>query len=107
MTRAMAPCLLLRRLRQVLLRQLDELRKRVRVVDRDGGEHLAIKLAHRELQAADELAVAQAAGAAGGVDANDPQLAELPLAVAAVAEGELAGPDQRDHRLPVQVVAAQ
>ena len=43
----------------------------------------------------DELAVPQAAFAAGRVDADDPQLAELALACAAVAEGKRLGPDER------------
>ena len=46
------------------------------------------------VQAVDELAVANAAFAAGRVDADDPQLAELALACAAVAEGEGLGPHQ-------------
>src|SRR5207253_6791875 len=55
----------------------------------------------------DEFAVAQAAGAAGGVDADDPEPAEIALADAAVAEGEDAGADQRDLRLLDRVVPAQ
>ena len=47
------------------------------------------------LQAVDELAVAQAALADGGVDADDPQLAELALADAAIAKGVDAGANQR------------
>ncbi len=46
------------------------------------------------VQAVDEFAVAEAPFAAGGVDADDPQLAELALACAAIAEGERLGPDK-------------
>src|SRR5262249_51722944 len=107
-TRALAPSLLLRRGRgQILPREFDELRKRVRVIHGEVGEHLAVQFALGPLQAANQLAVAQSAGAAGSVDADDPQLAELPLAIAAIAEGELAGADQRDHRLAEQVMAAE
>ena len=52
-------------------------------------------------------AVPHPAHPAGGVDADDPQPAELPLPHPAVAEGVLPAADQRDDRLPVQVVPAQ
>ena len=45
-------------------------------------------------QPVDERAVAQAALADGRVDADDPELAELPLAVAAIAKGIDAGADE-------------
>src|SRR5690349_1323232 len=44
------------------------------------------------MEAGDELAVAHVVQAAGGVDALDPQLAELALAGPPVTEGVLAGP---------------
>src|SRR3954469_17966348 len=55
------------------------------VADGDVGQHLAVELDLRELQAVHELAVRQALLARGGVDALDPQAAELALAVLAVA----------------------
>ena len=55
------------------------------------GQRLAVQLDAGPLQAGDELAVAQAAHPAGGVDADDPQPAELALADPAVAEGVDAG----------------
>ena len=50
----------------------------------------------------DELAVAQAALADGRVDADDPQLAELPLPVAAIAKGIDAGADECFFGCPQQ-----
>src|SRR5947209_15424797 len=91
---------------QVALGHLHHLVECRRVVDRDLGERLAIQSDVRLLQAVDELAVAHAAHSAGGVDAHDPQLAELALADPAIAEGVDAGADQGHQRLPVQVVPA-
>jgi hypothetical protein len=93
--------------RHVLAGQLDELRKRIGIVNGNFGEHLSIQLALGSLQAGDHFAVTHAAGATGGVDANDPQLAELTLAIAPVAEREAAGSNQRDNRLPVQIMATE
>src|SRR4051794_41400775 len=53
----------------------------------DVGQDLAVEVDAGELQAMDEGAVAQAVLARGGVDADDPQAAEVALAVAAVAVG--------------------
>src|SRR3954469_10284746 len=51
----------------------------------DVGQHLAVQLDARQLQAVDERRVRHALGARGGVDARDPEAAEVALAVAAVA----------------------
>src|SRR4051794_10132394 len=51
----------------------------------DVGEALAVELDAGQLQAVHERAVAHAVLARGGVDAGDPQAAEVALAVAAVA----------------------
>src|SRR4051794_39185105 len=59
--------------------------ERLGVADGDVGEHLAVELDPGELQPVHELAVVQAVLARGGVDARDPQPAEVALAVAAVA----------------------
>ena len=48
----------------------------------------------------------QAAFAAGRVDADDPQLAELALAGAAIAEGKRLGPHQRFFHRPQQSAAS-
>src|SRR3954466_407810 len=53
----------------------------------DVGQHLAVELDLRKLQAVHELAVGEALLARRGVDALDPQAAELALAVLAVAVG--------------------
>ena len=73
---------------QLLFRELDDLVKPRRIVDRDLRQRLPIQLRQSLLQAVDELAVAQPARPAGGVDADDPQPAELPLLRTPVAEGE-------------------
>src|SRR5262245_48175679 len=87
--------------------QLDDPGKRLGVVDGDLGERLAVQLDVGPVQAGDQLAVAQAAHPAGGVDADDPEAAELALARLAVAVRVDAGPDQGDNGLAVQVVPAQ
>ena len=69
-------------------------------------ERLAVELDFGLVEAVDELAVAQAAFAAGRVDADDPQLAELALACAAVAEGERLGPHERFFDAAEQAAAA-
>src|SRR4051794_33357385 len=55
------------------------------VADGDVREDLAVELDAGELEAVHELAVAHAVLARGGVDARDPEAAEVALAVAAVA----------------------
>jgi len=54
----------------------------------------------------DEFAVAEAPFAAGRVDAEDPQLAELSLACAAIAERECLGSDERFLNRAEQAAAA-
>src|SRR5437879_4282892 len=71
---------------EVLLRQLDDLVERRRVVHRDIGKRLAVEGDIGFLQGVDELTVADAAHAAGGVDADDPQAAKFAFANAPVAE---------------------
>src|SRR6478609_7064224 len=57
------------------------------VADGDVGQHLAVELDLGQAQSVHQLAVAHALLAGGGVDALDPQAAELALAVLAVAVG--------------------
>src|SRR3981189_3098181 len=57
----------------------------------DGGQDLAVQLDAGQLEAVDERAVGHAVQARGGVDALDPQAAEVALAVAAVAVGVRVG----------------
>src|SRR3982751_6360820 len=59
------------------------------------GKHLAIELDAGLGQTVNEFAVAETSFAAGRVDAEDPQPAEITLACAAVAEGECLGTDKR------------
>ena len=73
-----------------------------RIADREVGEDLAVELDVGALAAPPiELRVADAVHARGGVDAHDPQGAEVALALAAVPRGEAPGVvDRVDHRLP-------
>src|SRR3954449_11772805 len=57
------------------------------VADGDVGQHLAVELDLGQAQAVHQLAVAHALLAGGGVDALDPQAAELALAVIVVPVG--------------------
>jgi hypothetical protein len=50
-----------------------------RIVDSDVGQHLAIQIDARALEAIDELAVRDFGRAAGCIDAHDPQRTEIPL----------------------------
>src|SRR6185437_7718675 len=59
------------------------------VVHGDVGQDLAVERDAGELQAVHELAVADLVLAGGGADADDPELAELALALLAPAVGEL------------------
>ena len=67
-------------------RQLGESRL---VVDRQFGEDFAVHFNARQAEPANQAAVVQPVGARRGVDAHHPQLAELALALAAVAVGVL------------------
>ena len=53
------------------------------VVDGQVGQDLAVDLDTRGLEALDEAVVGQAVGAGAGVDALDPELAEVALALLA------------------------
>src|ERR671923_581835 len=57
------------------------------VADGDVGQDLAVEVDAGELEAVDERAVAHAVLPRGGVDADDPQAAEVALAIAPVAIG--------------------
>src|SRR4029450_9364898 len=59
--------------------------ERLGVADGDVSEHLAVELDAGLLQTVHELAVRHALLARRGVDANEPETAEVPLLVAAVA----------------------
>ncbi len=62
-----------------------ELRKRSGILHGEVGQNLAVDFDAARLQTVHELAVGKAAQTRRGADALNPQLAELPLAVAAVA----------------------
>ena len=83
--------------RQRILGGPDQRTERVGVGHRQIGQHLAVDLDAGQVQPVDQAAVAQAVEASPGVDALDPQLAEVPLAGAAVPEGVL----HRVHELLV------
>jgi hypothetical protein len=59
------------------------------VADGDVGQHLAVEFDVRGLEAFDEAAVADAGVAAGRVEADDPQAADLALLLLAIAVGVL------------------
>src|SRR5262245_9937863 len=69
-------------------------------------QRLAVEFDVRLVEAVDELAVPQTALPAGRVDANDPQLAELALACAAVAKSKRLGPHERFLDGPQQAAPA-
>src|SRR4051794_31237463 len=71
------------------LHLLDNFRERGGIVIGDGGQHLAVDLDLGLLQAVDEPAVGEPVLAHRGVDALDPQTAEVALLVAPVAVGVL------------------
>src|SRR5215472_1717499 len=72
--------------RLVVPGHLDEPGERALVADRQVGQDLAIDLDARLAQAEHEPVVGQAALPRGRVDARDPEPAEVPLALAPVAE---------------------
>src|SRR3546814_579262 len=63
----------------------DDCLERFRLVHSDIGQHLAVQFDAGQLQAMHELAVGQTFHADGGVDALDPERAEVPLLNLAVA----------------------
>src|SRR5919106_3301908 len=69
--------------------------ERLGVAHRDVGEHRAVHVDARAIEAVDELRVAEPLATRRGVDADDPQAAKVSLAVATVAVGVLA----RTHQL--------
>src|SRR5450759_63308 len=71
------------------LRPLDERGEPGGIVDRHVGEHLAVQVDLGLLEAVHEHGVRQAVEARAGVDAGDPQLADLALLGLAVAVGVL------------------
>src|SRR5262249_54145393 len=72
---------------------LRERAKRGTVVHRDVGEHLAIDLHAGLAKAVDDAAVGQTVQPRRGIDARDPQGAELALVLPAIAVGILPGLD--------------
>src|SRR5678816_2818093 len=74
---------------------LDDGAERGRIVDGHVGKDLAVDVDLRLLQAGHELAVGHAEAAGRGVDARDPELAEVALLGAAVAIGVLPGAHDR------------
>ena len=61
------------------------------IADGDVGQHLAVEADIGGLETLDEAAVADAGTAAGGVQADDPQSADLALLLLAIAVGVLPG----------------
>src|SRR3954447_17326723 len=71
--------------RRGLAGALDESAEGLGVAHGDVGQDLAVQLDAGQCQAVDERAVGHALGTCGGVDAGDPEPAEVTLAVATVA----------------------
>src|SRR2546423_2507360 len=88
--------------RQGLLGHLDQGAERLGVVDGQLGQDLAVDLDASQVQALDEAVVGHALGAGRGVDALDPQPAEVALAVLAVPVGVDEGVGDLLLRLAVQ-----
>src|SRR5436190_21018849 len=78
--------------------------ERVGVADGDVREDLAVYLDLGEAKAVHELAVRQSLAPRRGVDAGDPEAAEVALLVAAVAVGVAVGLEQRLLRALVRGV---
>src|SRR4051794_427290 len=76
-----------RRLSERRLRLVGDVTERLRILDGEIGEHLAVELDLRLPQPRDELVVRQAVRARSRVDAHDPEPPERPLLVLAVAVG--------------------
>src|SRR3954447_20750864 len=76
-----------RRLSERRLRLVGDVTERLRILDGEIGEHLAVELDLRLPQSRDELVVREAVRARPRVDAHDPQPPECPLLVLAVAVG--------------------
>ena len=76
---------------RLIHRMINDLRKGVGVVHSQVGEYLAVHVEIRFAVRPHELRVADALLARGRVDAGDPQLAEVALALAPIAVGVLQG----------------
>src|SRR5262249_10721357 len=87
--------------------EIDNLPKSLRIAHRNSGQSLSVQLDLGTLEPGDQFAIARAPRSARGIHTDDPQPAKHPLPHPAIAERELPGPDQRDHRLPIQVMPAQ
>src|SRR5262245_33693787 len=87
-----------RRLDRRRLRRLRELGERRGVAHREVGEQLAVHLDVRALESGDQAAVREPVDARGGIDARDPQTAEVTLLRATVLVRELAGTLHRLQR---------
>src|SRR5881628_3700575 len=82
--------------------RFDDRVERGRVADRQLAEHLAVERNARRRQRGDEAVVVDAALLEGGVEAGDPERAEMPLLLPAVAPGVLVRLAGELQRLAVQ-----
>src|SRR6266568_770456 len=74
---------------ETLLRAADQGGEGGGIADGEVGQHLAVERVPGSLEAGDELRIRDAVQAGGGVDAGDPQLAEVTLAILAAGVGEV------------------
>src|SRR4030095_8544309 len=73
--------------RERLLRHLGDAREALPIGAGQIAQHFAVEQRAGGLQAGDQAAVGEAVQVSGGVDAHDPQAADLPLLLPAVAVG--------------------
>src|SRR3954464_7621224 len=81
--------------RERLLRRVDDGREALRIAHGEVSHHLAIDRDTGQRQTVDQARVRQIVQARGGVDADDPEAAEIPLAGTAVTVGIGQGAHQR------------
>src|SRR5262249_19707582 len=92
---------------QMLPGQFDDFGKGVGITDGEFGQGFSIQFDHGALEPSNKLAVAQAAHAAGGADARNPQPPESSFADAAIAESIHPPAHQSHEGLPIEVMPAE
>src|SRR5436309_2725441 len=85
-------------------RAVDQRGERAGVADGDVGQHLAVDSRAGGLESGHQLRIRDAVQARGGVDAGDPEPAEIALAILAAGEGRV---ERLVHRLLGDAVTAR
>src|SRR5687768_10959046 len=86
-----------------LPRRLDQRAEGLGIAGRDLRQRLAVEVHARPLEAGDELTVGHVERTRGGVDADDPQSAEVALLEPPAGVGEISGAHDRLLRRPVEL----